>query len=67
VVDPIIWLAFGAAIIAMLALDLVLERRTAGAVPSMRASAIWSVIWTLVALAFALILLPWRGGTAPPE
>ncbi len=66
-VDPIIWLAFGAAIIAMLTLDLVLERRTAGAVPSMRASAIWSVVWTLVALAFALVLLPWRGGTAASE
>ena len=59
-VDPLIWLTFGAAIIGMLTLDLVLERRTAGAVPSMRASAIWSGVWTLVALAFALILLPWR-------
>ena len=66
-VDPLIWLAFGAAIIAMLTLDLVLERRTAG--PSRRCAprAIWSVVWTLVALAFALVLLPWRGGTAASE
>jgi tellurite resistance protein TerC len=66
-VDPIIWLVFGVAIVAMLGVDLVLERRTAGAVPSIRASATWSVVWTLVALAFTLVLLPWRGGTAASE
>jgi tellurite resistance protein TerC len=67
VVDPIIWLAFGAAIVAMLALDLVVAGRTSGRVPSMRSAAAWSVGWTVVALAFALIVLAWRGGTAASE
>jgi tellurite resistance protein TerC len=62
-VDPLIWLAFSVAIVAMLALDVVLERRTAGAVPSLRASAGWSAAWTLVAFAFALVVLAWRGGS----
>jgi tellurite resistance protein TerC len=66
-VDPFIWLAFGAAMVAMLAIDLVAAGRSAGAVPSMRAAAWWSLGWTVVALAFALVLLPWRGGTAASE
>lgn len=66
-VDPLIWLAFGAAVVAMLALDLVVAGRSAGPVPSMRSAAWWSVGWTVVALAFALVLLPWRGATATSE
>jgi tellurite resistance protein TerC len=61
-VDPVIWIAFSVAIVAMLALDVVLERRTAAeGLPSMRASAVWSVVWTLVALAFGAVYLLWRG------
>ena len=60
-VDPLIWLAFGAAVVAMLAVDLVVAGRTSGRVPSMRSAAWWSVGWTAVALAFALLLLVWRG------
>jgi tellurite resistance protein TerC len=67
-VDPWIWLVFSVAIVAMLALDVVLERRTAGvALPSLRASAAWSVVWTLVALAFGLVVLAWRGGARAEE
>ena len=66
-VDPFIWLLFGAAIVAMLALDLVVAGRTSGRVPSMRAAGAWSVGWTVIAVAFALVLLPWRGGTAASE
>jgi tellurite resistance protein TerC len=66
-VDPFLWLAFGAAVLAMLAVDLVAAGRTAGAVPSMRSAAWWSVGWTVVALAFALVLWPWRGPTAATE
>ena len=66
-VDPVIWLAFGAAVVVMLAVDLVVAGRSAGPVPSMRAAAWWSVGWTAVALAFTLILIPWRGGTAASE
>jgi tellurite resistance protein TerC len=61
-VDPLIWVLFSVAIVAMLALDVLLERRTAGVAPSLRASAAWSVVWVLVALAFALVVLAWRGG-----
>jgi tellurite resistance protein TerC len=60
-VDPLIWLAFGAAIVAMLAVDLVVAGRTSGRVPSMRSAAWWSVGWTVVALAFAAVVLVWRG------
>jgi tellurite resistance protein TerC len=67
VVDPWIWLMFSLAIVAMLALDVVLERRSDGEAPSLRASAAWSVVWTLVALAFALVVLAWRGGTHAEE
>jgi predicted tellurium resistance membrane protein TerC len=60
-VDPLIWLAFGAAVVAMLAVDLVVAGRTSGPVPSMRAAAWWSVGWTAVALTFAAVVLVWRG------
>ena len=66
-VDPIIWLAFGAAIIGNARARPRPRAPHGRRRPSMRASAIWSVVWTLVALAFALILLPWRGGTAASE
>ena len=42
-VDPFVWLAFGTAIEAMLALDLAVAGRAMGPVPSMRAAALWSV------------------------
>ena len=66
-VDPLIWLVFGAAIVLMLAIDLVVAGRTSGRVPSMRASTWWSLGWTAVALAFAVIMLVWRGGEAASE
>jgi tellurite resistance protein TerC len=66
-VDPFIWLLFGAAVVAMLAVDLVVAGRSAGRVPSMRAAAWWSVGWTVVALAFTAVMLAWRGGEAASE
>jgi tellurite resistance protein TerC len=62
VVDPLIWIVFCVAILAMLSVDLVLENRQ-GSSPrqSMRASALWSVAWTLVAVAFGVVYLLWRG------
>jgi tellurite resistance protein TerC len=66
-VDPLIWLVFGAAVIVMLAVDLVVAGRASGRVPSMRAAAWWSVGWTAVALAFALVVLAWRGGQHASE
>jgi tellurite resistance protein TerC len=61
-VDPLIWVVFSVAVVAMLAVDLVLENRQGeSATQSIRASALWSVAWTLVALAFGLVYLLWRG------
>src|SRR4051812_21202753 len=46
----------------MLAIDLILENRQGeSSSQSIRASLIWSVAWTLVALAFGVIYLLWRG------
>jgi tellurite resistance protein TerC len=70
VVDPLIWAGFCVAIVAMLALDMVLENRQGDAADnhqSIRASAIWSVIWTLVALGFGLVYLLWRGSEHASE
>lgn len=66
-VDPLIWLAFGAAVVAMLAVDLVVAGRSSGPVPSLRAAAWWSVGWTAVALAFAGLVLLWRDERAASE
>jgi TerC family integral membrane protein len=62
VVHPLIWLVFCVAVVAMLAVDLVLENRQGeSASQSIRASVVWSVAWTLVALAFGVVYLLWRG------
>ena len=66
-VDPWIWMVFSAAIVAMLLIDLVVENRTAGSHPPLRVSAAWNVLWTGVALAFAIIVLIWRGGDHAQE
>jgi tellurite resistance protein TerC len=61
-VDPLIWIVFCVAIVAMLAVDLILENRQGeSSSQSMKASLTWSVVWTLVALAFGVIYLVWRG------
>ena len=63
-VDPLIWAVFCVAIVAMLALDVILENRQGDEADnhqSIRASVTWSVVWTLVALGFGLVYLVWRG------
>jgi tellurite resistance protein TerC len=62
-VSPLIWAVFCVAIVAMLAVDLVMENRQGDDSnrQSMRASALWSVFWTAVALAFGALYLVWRG------
>ena len=60
--DPLIWIVFCVAIVAMLAIDLILENRQGeSSTQSMKASLTWSVVWTLVALAFGVVYLVWRG------
>jgi tellurite resistance protein TerC len=52
----------------MLAVDLILENRQGeSSSQSIRASLLWSVVWTLVALAFGVIYLAWRGSEAAGE
>lgn len=57
-VSPAIWLAFAAFILAMLVLDLVVHRHSEGDdeehahVPPFKESVIWSVGWTVLAVAF---------------
>jgi tellurite resistance protein TerC len=67
VVEPWIWVVFALAIVAMLVADLLVEGRSTGARPSLRAAAGWSVVWTLVALAFAIVVHFWRGGDHATE
>jgi tellurite resistance protein TerC len=65
-VDLWIWIAFGAFVAAMLALDLLAFGRR-GEVVSFRRAVTWSVGWTLLGLAFALVLWVWQGGAFAEE
>lgn len=60
------WTAFGAFVVAMLALDLVAFGRRAEAVPARRA-AVWSVGWLALGLGFAGVLWLWQGGRYAEE
>ena len=55
------WLAFGALVLVLLAIDLaVFHRRTQAS--TFRQSAIWTAVWCLIALAFNGFIWFWRGG-----
>ena len=54
------WLALGAGIVVMLAIDLFLHRDDH--VVSFREAAIWSAIWIAAGLGFGLIMWWWQGG-----
>jgi tellurite resistance protein TerC len=67
-----VWAAFTAFIVAMLVLDLVIHSRTEGTpddphTPPFRSTVIWSIFWTLLALAFTLLLIPFMGGKHASE
>lgn len=55
-----VWVTFGAAIVAMLAVDLFLHRDDHEV--SFREAAIWSAIWIGAGLAFGGVLWAWQGG-----
>lgn len=55
-----VWIAFAAAIVAMLAIDLFLHRDDHEV--SFREAAIWSGIWIGAGLAFGVVLWAWQGG-----
>ena len=54
------WLAFGALVVVLLAVDLLVFHRHAHA-PSLAESALWSVVWVSLALAFNGFVWWWRG------
>ncbi|EHN10781.1 Integral membrane protein TerC [Patulibacter medicamentivorans] len=61
-VSPVIWIAFTAFIVAMLALDVFVHRHSEGDgeedshVPPFRESVIWSIGWTVLAVAFTAVV-----------
>jgi len=57
------WLAFGAFVIVLLVLDLVVFHRDSRE-PTLRESAIWTVVWCLIALGFNGLIWYWRGSEA---
>jgi tellurite resistance protein TerC len=66
VVEVWVWLVFGLAIGGLLLVDLLVAGRSDGP-PSLRSAAAWSVLWTVLALAFAPLLAVWSGGEAGGE
>jgi tellurite resistance protein TerC len=62
----LLWLAFGAAIIVLLALDLGIFHRKSHKI-GLKEALIWSAIWIAVALAFNLAVYIWLGYDAALE
>ena len=56
------WLAFGVLVAVLLVLDLVVFHRDSHE-PSLRESALWTLVWCLLALAFNGLVWAWRGPT----
>jgi tellurite resistance protein TerC len=65
-VDVWIWPAFIALIFAFLALDLLVFQRDAHEI-TLKEAFVWSVIWTVLGVAFAGVILAWNGGDAAGE
>jgi tellurite resistance protein TerC len=66
VVEVWIWVLFGLLVGVLLLVDLLVAGRSKRP-PSLRSAAAWSVGWTAVALAFAVIVAVWRGGEVAGE
>jgi tellurite resistance protein TerC len=61
-----VWLGFGVLVAVMLVVDLLLFARNDDS-PPMRTAVIWSIGWTVVALAFGAVFWAWQGGEAGGE
>lgn len=55
------WLLFGLFVVVLLILDLVVFHRDSRE-PTLRESALWTVVWCAIALAFNGLTWAWRGG-----
>jgi tellurite resistance protein TerC len=64
--DLWVWIVFSLGIVVLLLVDLLVAGRAKG-IPSMRASLAWSVGWTVLALAFTLVLLATQDGKSAEE
>jgi tellurite resistance protein TerC len=60
------WLAFGALVVVLLTLDLVVFHRDSHA-PTLRESAVWTAVWCSLALLFNGLVWWWRGSTIAIE
>jgi tellurite resistance protein TerC len=62
VAEPTVWhwLAFGLFVIVLLTLDLVVFHRHSHE-PTLRESAVWTLVWCSIALAFNALVWAWRG------
>ena len=60
-----VWVGFTAFIVAMLAIDLLLDRGKGA--PTLRRSIAWSLVWIGLGVGFAGILWAWQGGNAAGE
>jgi tellurite resistance protein TerC len=61
-----IWAVLGALVVLMLLVDLFVFAR-GGREVTVRASALWSLVWLAVALGFGALLWSWQGGEAGSE
>jgi tellurite resistance protein TerC len=59
-VEPWHWIAFGVFVVVVLVLDLFVFHRHSHE-PSLRESAVWTVIWCSLAMAFNALVWWWRG------
>ena len=60
------WSAFGALVVALLLLDLVVFGRGGGEI-SFRRAVSWSIVWTALGVAFAAVLWVWQGRVPAEE
>ena len=60
------WIAFGAFVVVVLTLDLVVFHRHSHE-PTLRESAVWTLVWCSLAMAFNVLVWWWRGGTMAIE
>jgi tellurite resistance protein TerC len=64
--EPWMWGAFGALVVALLIVDLVAFGRGGKAIP-LRRAVVWSIAWTLLGLGFAAFLWAWQDEASAGE